>query len=163
MTKRTLFFIILFFYLTSLCGCEAFVRKFTRKPKKDQMSREEMVLQPEEYKSTMTKDEEYRQAFLYWKSWQDELINTLEKDANYKKLVVSTEQAIENVEQMRRLLTADKQKKLDSYLNRLRGLKNLIAEDIYVINYARHKSIAERIKMEMLKDFSYGKVKDSLI
>jgi len=162
MTRRIIFIAVFIFYLVSLSGCEAFVRKFTRKPKKDQLQREEMVLEPEEYKSTMTKDQEYRQAFLYWKSWQDELINALEKDANYKKLIVSTEQAIENAEQMRSLLISEKQKKLDNYLSRLRGLKSLITSDTYITNYARHKSIAERIKMDMLRDFAYNKVKDSL-
>ena len=39
-----------------LVGCEAFVRKFTRKPKKEDLPRTEMVLTPEEYKGPqMTK------------------------------------------------------------------------------------------------------------
>jgi len=31
-----------------LCGCEAFVRKFTRKPKKDEERAPQLVLAPEE-------------------------------------------------------------------------------------------------------------------
>ncbi|MFA5150687.1 MAG: hypothetical protein WC433_07270, partial [Candidatus Omnitrophota bacterium] len=74
-SKRRWFLLFTFYFLLfTLCGCEAFVRKFTRKSKKDKVP-VEMVLAPEEWKGPqMTKEEQYRQYFVFWQSWQDELI-----------------------------------------------------------------------------------------
>ena len=72
--------------LATLIGCEAFVRKFTRKSKNP--VEEVMVLAPEEYKGPQqTKEELYRQYFLFWKSWQDELIESLLQNKSNKKKV----------------------------------------------------------------------------
>ncbi|MBM3255730.1 MAG: hypothetical protein FJZ08_05460, partial [Candidatus Omnitrophica bacterium] len=63
--------VTIYLLLVSFLGCEAFVRKFTRKSKKEDLHREEMVLAPQEYqKPKLSKEEEYRQYLLYWKSWQ---------------------------------------------------------------------------------------------
>ncbi|MCX5709584.1 MAG: hypothetical protein NT088_02500 [Candidatus Omnitrophica bacterium] len=51
-------FVILLLVI-DLAGCEAFVRKFTRK-KKDQGPAEELVIVPEEYKDTRTTETKYR-------------------------------------------------------------------------------------------------------
>ena len=45
--KKTIFLFFCGFLILNMIGCEAFVRKFTRKAKKEQ--REEMVLVPQEY------------------------------------------------------------------------------------------------------------------
>lgn len=74
--RRTILLFFCGFLILNMIGCEAFVRKFTRKAKKEQ--REEMVLVPQEYqKPKLTKEQEYRHYFLYWQSWQDELIGSL--------------------------------------------------------------------------------------
>ena len=62
----------LFVMVCGLTGCEAFVRKFTRKPKKENLPQEELILVPEEYKGpNLTKEELYRQNLLFWGCWQD--------------------------------------------------------------------------------------------
>ena len=58
-----------------LYGCEAFVRKFTRKNKNETLAQEELVLTPEIYKNTASKEEQYRQYFIYWKAEDEELID----------------------------------------------------------------------------------------
>ena len=42
-------------FLFTLIGCAAFVRKFTRKRKKEDLPQEEMVLAPEEWKGPQMK------------------------------------------------------------------------------------------------------------
>jgi len=149
--------------LTTLLGCEAFVRKFTRKPKKENLPQEEMVLQPEEYRAPeMSKEELYRQYFLFWKSWHDELIESLSRDANHKKQIDCADEAIKNLEHLRTLLNEDKQKKLDIYLIQLNDLKGLIIKDLYGNSIASNRQSAERIKRNILKEFSYNKIKDYL-
>jgi len=152
------------FLIFSLIGCDAFVRKFTRKSKKEELPQEEMVLSPEEYKGpNMTKEELYRQYFLYWKSWQDELIAALSYNGNYKKQLGSADEAINNLENLRSLLNLKMQKKLDAYINQLKDLRDSIKKDPYGNNVANNRLTSERIKMDILHDFSYRAVKDYLI
>jgi hypothetical protein len=159
------FVIWILLFVIFLSGCDAFVRKFTRKPKKENLPREEMVLVPQVYKSTMTKDQMYQQYFLFWKSWQDELIESLSRSGsgNHKKQLSCIKEAIKNLVQLRLLLNLDMQKKLDLYLNQLNDLQKTIEQDVYGQDSARNRLTAERIKMRILRDFSYRKIKGSLV
>lgn len=151
-------------FIFSLLGCEAFVRKFTRKPKKENLPQEEMVISPQEYTGLqMSKEELYRQYLLFWKSWHDELISVLTKGANHKKQIDSANEAIKNLEQLKSLLPEEKQRKIKVYINRLSNLKSLITKDIYGTNIDENRSNAERIKRNILRDFSYNDVKGSLL
>ncbi len=153
----------LYFILSTLIGCDAFVRKFTRKSKKENLPKEELVLAPEEYKPPkMTKEEAYRQYFLYWKSWHDELINSLSGGSSHKKRMDCANETINNLEQLRLALQETRQKKIDVYINQLKDLKKEIAEDLYGNNLSASRLVAERIKRNILRDFSYNKIKDYL-
>jgi len=152
------------FLLFSLFGCEAFVRKFTRKPKTENIPQEEMVLAPEEYKGPqMSREELYRQYFLFWKSWQDEITNALSQKASHKRQISCAEEAIKNLNNLKGLLNEEKQKKLDIYIGELEELKGLIAEDYYGNNAYSYIHKAERIRRNILRDFSYQKIKDYLL
>ncbi len=157
--RRVTYLLGFCFLLVSLIGCDAFVRKFTRKTKKENLPREEIVVAPEEYKGpNMTKEELYRQYLMYWKSWQDELITSLSLGANHKKQVDCAEQAIKLLMSLRQLLKEDKQKKLDIYIGQLNNLKETIKEDAYGNNITASRMQAERIRRSILRDFSYNKV-----
>lgn len=149
--------------LLGMLGCEAFVKKFTRKPKKDRMPQEELVLAPEEYQPPrMSREEAYRQSFLYWKSWHDELIQSLLSGTNHKKQTDCARQALENLLQLRSLLDEASQKSLDTYIDRMRSLEESISNDVYSSNQARNRLSAEHLKQDILRDFSYERVKDHL-
>lgn len=145
-----------------LCGCEAFVRKFTRKPKKEE-TKKEIVLVPQDYSpSDMPVEERYRQYFLFWKSWQEELISALSPSESHKRRKGCAEEAIKNLGSLRPLLYEEKQKDLDVYLDQMRRLKDQISQDIYGANLTRHKTKAESLRREVLRVFSYPKVKAHL-
>ncbi|MCX5702408.1 MAG: hypothetical protein NTW64_05510 [Candidatus Omnitrophica bacterium] len=151
------------FLIINLLGCDAFARKFTRKSKEDDLPKEQMVLVPEEYKSNLTKEEEYRQSLLYWKSWQDELISSLSTGANHKKQIDCVSEAIKNLMNLRVLLNTEMQKKLDGYIIQLENLKESISKDVYGNSIVNNRMTAERIKRNILRDFPYNKMKDSLV
>lgn len=163
--RKLRIFIFLFgtwFVIFGLLGCEAFVRKFTRKPKK-RMPEVEMVLAPQEYTSLFSdKEEEYRQYFLYWQSWQDEFINALLYAKSHKKQMSCLDEAIKNLTQVKSLLIADKQKDLDSYIKQLCDLKNELSKDTYTTNANLYRNRAEKIKRGILKSYCYRKAKDYL-
>ncbi|MBN1913943.1 MAG: hypothetical protein JW788_06035, partial [Candidatus Omnitrophica bacterium] len=153
-----------YFLLFTFFGCEAFVRKFTRKPKKRDISEQEMVLVPEEYvKPQVSSEEQYRGYFLYWKSWQDELISSLRQGANHKKQIESVAEVIKNLEVLKELLSReDKRKGLEEYLAQSVALKESITKDAYGSSVATNRLQAERLKRNILRDFSYREIKDCL-
>lgn len=143
----------------SLVGCDAFVRKFTRKSKKENIPQEEMVLAPEDYKGPgMSKEELYRQYFLFWKSWADELIESLLQRKSQKKQLDCAEEGIKNLINLRALLNETTQQKLDVYISELKDLKSAVGKDLYGNNAANNAHDAERIKINILQKFSYDKI-----
>lgn len=162
-TVQTNIFVILLILVSfSLVGCEAFARKFTRKHKKP-TTKEEPVLVPQEYSiSDISIEDRYRQYFLFWKSWQQELITALDAHGSYKKRVSCINEAINNLEQLRGFLFEEKQKELDAYLGRLRQLETNLSEDFYGRKLQVHKRKAEGLKRNIIKDFSYSAVKNHL-
>ncbi len=161
--KKIFSVVIMGVLVFGLLGCDAFIRKFTRKPKKDRESRVRPVLVPKEYASTMTPEELYQQYFLFWKAWQDELIQSLLATTNYKKQNNCVEQATSNLLRIRAMLVPEKQQELDKYIGQLDDLGDQLGDDPYGTNSASNRLAAERIKMEVLRDFSYSKVKDYLV
>lgn len=158
--KRWVTVLLLGMLLFNLAGCEAFTRKFTRKSKK--APQVEMVLAPEEYKPNMTKEELYRRYFLFWKSWQDELISALDYNASLKKKVDCAQEAIKNLMGMRRLLVDPAQKNLDVYIAKSRDLLSDIRKDVYGADNMHNSDTAGRIKADIERGFIYPKVKNYL-
>jgi len=146
-----------------LSGCDAFVRKFTRKKKKDSLPREEMVLEPQEYKPTMSKEQLYRQYFLFWQSWQDELTEALARSTNHKKQVSCVDQAMKNLLFLRDMLGGEKQKQLDVLVAQLKDLQDGVKADTYGTNAFINRGTSDRLKMRIKREFSYDKVKGSIV
>lgn len=160
--KQNLIPFLSFLLIINLAGCEAFVRKFTRKSKKDKAP-VEMVLVPEEWTGPkMTKEQLYRQYYNFWQSWQEELINVLTQKASLKKRVDCAQQAIKNIVSMRGMLNETKQKQLDVYLRQMNDLLSAIKSDIYGASNNSNRQSAERVKRNILQSFSYPDIKGDL-
>jgi len=143
----------------SLLGCEAFVRKFTRKPKKENLPAEELVLVPEIYDVSELSDEElYRLYFLLWQSWHDELINSLVPGANHKKQVSCAEEALKNLIGLKAFLSEGDKKNLVPYIDDLEDLRGSIIEDLYSNQSAENRFIAERLRRNIKREFSYDRI-----
>lgn len=160
--KRIVIVFLFCILLVNLAGCESFTRKFTRKSKKtDQVV--EMVLTPEEYKGPgMTKEQLYRQYFLFWKSWQDELINSLTYNASLKKKIDCAKEALKNLINMRTLFAASAQNNFDSYIARSNDLIFDMQSDIYGSNNSRNIQVAEHLKSDIQRGFIYPKIRNYL-
>jgi len=148
---------------STLLGCEAFVKKFTRKPNKEKAP-EEMVLQPEEYPSLFKNNQEaYQQYFLYWQSWQEELGNALLSVNSQKKQLSCIDQAIKNLTQLKTLLDEGKAAALDAYIQQSLALREDIAADIYAQNTNANRFAAEKLKRNIMRNFSYSKTKNHIL
>ena len=162
MIQKTMILILGLFLLVNAVGCEAFVRKFTRKSKSKPA--EEMVLVPEEWKGLqMTKEQLYRQHLLFWQSWQDELITALTEKSSLKKRKDCIEQALKSLDGMRSLLKETNKKQLDVYIKEMRSLQADISSDIYANSNNANRREAEKLRRNILQRFSYNDVKRDLV
>jgi len=157
------FFVLLagVFFVSGLCGCESFSRKFTRH-KKEPLKAEEMVLEPQQYNNDQrSKEEIYREYFLYWESWQDEFIDSLTSDTpNRKRQADNLKEAVKNLMSMRDMLDQQRQDLMGTYITKLLDLETAISMDIYNAAIPQHRMRAERIKRDILSLFSYHRIKD---
>lgn len=160
--KSIIYFCFLFFVLCSLTGCEAFVRKFTRKSKKVVL--EEPVIQPQEYPQTaLSREELYRDYFLFWETWADELLNFLKEDANAKKQKACANEALDNLIKMQSLLNEEKSAALQQLIEEFSILKNILSENSFNradLSYLRNK--LEKIKAKAHRGFIFSKVKKDM-
>ena len=160
--KRILSVLLFCFLLLDLLGCESFTRKFTRKSKKSPAA-VEMLLAPEEYKGpNMTKEELYRQYYLYWGSWQDELINALTLKSSLKKKVDCAQEALKNLVNMKMMMVVDAQKNFDLEIAKLNVLLADLKTDLYGANDSWNLRVAERIKSSIHKNLIYPKIRNYL-
>ncbi|MFA5093048.1 MAG: hypothetical protein WC543_03805 [Candidatus Omnitrophota bacterium] len=160
--KKAFCFLLLSFLLLNLVGCESFARKFTRKNKKSNQPIQ-MVLAPEEYKGPdMSKEELYRQYFIYWKAWQDELINALTQKSSLKKKVDCAQEALKNLVNMKMQLLLEAQKNFDPTLARFSELLTDLNNDVYGNRDNSNRQEATQIKANIMRDFAYAKVRNYL-
>ncbi len=144
-------------------GCEAFVRKFTRKPKKDKDKKEEMVLVPVEYNTQKSsKQDLYQQYYLFWVAWQDQLIDSLRYETNRKRSIGCASEAVGNLEQMQKILRKEKQDELAVYIKQSKDLVTAMDEDPYRSKADSYLAAANRLKTQIQKKFSFKKIKGSL-
>ncbi|MDP1853381.1 MAG: hypothetical protein Q8L26_04180 [Candidatus Omnitrophota bacterium] len=136
-------------------------KKFVRKPKAEP-KQEEPLLMPEEYNPEFNKDVLYKDYLVYWRSWHDELIASLEANLSHKKQVDCAQEAIVNLGKLRGLLNEEKQKVLDVYLEELKALRDDIKEGASGANLSiiKHKLTINR--RNILHNFMYSKVKEDL-
>jgi hypothetical protein len=148
--------------VAGLTGCEALGRKFTRKTKETEKLNEP-VLVPQEYPSLFKNSAEaYRQYLFYWKSWQDELLNAITNHSSPKKKASCIDEGVKNLVFMKNYLQEQKQKGLEAYIKQLLDLKGDVQNDLYSTNDTLERMKAEKIKRNILRDYSFDKVKGSL-
>ncbi|MFH0826691.1 MAG: hypothetical protein V1923_02205 [Candidatus Omnitrophota bacterium] len=163
MKSKTILLVTSYCLVLTLTGCDAFVRKFTRKPKTQEFPEGEMILAPVEYEPiAMSSRQRYQQDFLFWKTWQDELIVSLQEKRSQKKQLDCIKQAIKNLESLRPLLKDELRESLERYIKQEEGLLDSIEKDVYGGQTSANMFSAERIKRNILRDLAYGKIKGHL-
>ncbi|HAJ56946.1 MAG TPA: hypothetical protein DCL35_04165 [Candidatus Omnitrophica bacterium] len=145
-------------------GCETLRKKFVRKRKKTE-STEPMVIVPRDYSAhPFPSDVLYKQYFVYWKSWNQELVSSLIDKLSYKKILDCAQQSLVNLRKMKDLLADEKANELQVYIDRTQDLeariehaKNLPPSQMNMLKYD-----AERILSTVNRNFDSRKMKDHL-
>ncbi|MFA6141697.1 MAG: hypothetical protein WC738_00175 [Candidatus Omnitrophota bacterium] len=156
--RRTISWILVFFMLANLTGCEALSKKFRRKPKKTVKA--PRLYQVKKYEKKPT-PELYKKHYAYWESWQSELIQVLGQ--NRKKDLLCIDQIISNLQDMQNMLVPEKGKEMESHIQRLITVKGtIINTELTKANAGYVLRILEREDRLITKCFAYRKVKDFL-
>jgi len=151
--------IIIIALCISIAGCAGIQRKFARKKQKEEKS--PPIVTTYDYPIEQRLDELYKKRFLFWKSWQGELIDRM--DDTYKKRIECYDELIQNLSEMQKYLNDEKYKELEGFTVEIKSL----SPDVKKINLTnsekyRIKQILEKTKRLIDKKFSYSKVKDFL-
>jgi len=151
--------IIIIALCISIAGCAGIQRKFARKKQKEEKA--PPIVTTYDYPIEQRMDELYKKRFLFWKSWQGELIDRM--DDSYKKRIECYDELIQNLSEMQKYLNDEKYKELESFTAEIKSLD----PDIKKINLTnsekyRIRQTLEKTKRLIDKKFSYSKVKDSL-
>ena len=152
--KRLLIF-ILCFVLTG-CGPQ-WKRKFVRK-RAEHKPEQVFVYEPREYQKA-SNSELYKKGFLFWKAWQEELVNKLgDNKANDLRVFI---EVLKNLDEMKNCLNDEKAKELDGYARRLEALyKEYKSGDFSVTQSRQMRQDLDRLMLKMDKVFRYSRVKE---
>jgi hypothetical protein len=140
-------------------GCAGFQRKFARK--KTEEARPQAVVTTYDYAKELRVDELYKKRFLYWKSWQGELIDRMED--GYKKRAECYDELMQNLLEMQKYLNDEKYKELGAFIIDIKSIDADVREiDLTNNEKYRISQLLEKTKRLIDKRFSYRKVKDYL-
>lgn len=158
MDRRFIYGVIIVLCI-SITGCASLQRKFTRK-KKDEIKPLPIVT-TYDYAKELRVDELYKKRFLFWKSWQGELIYRM--DDTYKKRAECYDQLIQNLLEMQSYLNDEKYKELDAFIAEIRTVDPSVKKiDLTKTEKYKITQLLEKTKRLVDKRFSYSRVKDSL-
>ncbi|MBU0759811.1 MAG: hypothetical protein KKC66_00575 [Candidatus Omnitrophica bacterium] len=151
--------IIIFLLCVSLCGCAGLQRKFARKKKDEE--RPAPVITTYDYAKDRRVDELYKKHFLFWKSWQTELINRM--GATYKKRAECFDFTVSSLEEIKKYLKGPKSTELEKFITKIKTIDPEIRElRLSRSQQYRMKHLLETTKRQIDRQFSYTKVKDDL-
>lgn len=146
--------------VVSLVGCEAFRRKFVRKPQAK--ASEESFYAPKTYpKRPGAIGDEYSEYYAFWKRSQEELIGCL--NGYYKKQIASSKRTIDNLTSMRDMLKQEKAGQLTEYIKELNLIQKEIKESHGFFTPGKVTKLSIKltnIYNDVRKNYSYNKVKD---
>ncbi len=144
----------------SIAGCAGVERKFSRKKHKEEKN-SPVVVTTYEYAKEQRVDELYKKRFLFWKSWQGELIDRM--GDGYKKRTDCYEELMQNLEEMQKYLNDEKYKELAVFIAEIKSIDPDVKKiDLTNSETYRIAQLLEKTRRLIDKRFSYSHVKDSL-
>ena len=143
----------------SIAGCAGMQRKFTRKKKEE--AKTLPIVTTYDYAKEHRVDELYKKRFLFWKSWQGELIDRM--NDTYKKRIKCYDELMQNLVEMQKYLNDEKYKELETFITEIKSVDPDVRKiDLTNSEKYRIAQVLEKTKRRIDKRFSYTHVKGSL-
>jgi hypothetical protein len=140
-----------------MAGCGGLQRKFARK--KTEETRISPVITTYDYSKELRAEELYKKHFLFWKSWQTELIDRL--SGTYKKRAECYNYAIMSLYEMKKYLKEPKAAELEEFITMIKSVDPEVKEPrLSRSQQYRIGNMLESARRRIDRQFSYKKVKD---
>jgi hypothetical protein len=157
--KRFLMYIFILVLSISFVGCAGIQRKFTRKKKKEEVPAP--VITTYDYKKDLRVSELYKKHFLYWKTWQDELIERI--DEGYKKRIECYDNLVMHLMEFGKYLVDSKTKELEPFIKKIKSIDpDIRKKRLSKSEENKMRNLLEKSRRQIDRGFSYPKVKDFL-
>ena len=146
-------------------GCEPLRKKFIRQKKKDQQDTSGVIpiLEPIDYPEPVYSPlKEYQKHYSMWKVWQRELLTGLEQAASAKQELYDLDQILAQLQEMEKLLVADKQAKLSSLTAQFESLKDQLSQQGPFRNTSSIKLKIESLGKTIREEYKFEKMKEHL-
>ena len=111
--KKTVLILAVAVAVINMSGCETLKKKFTRKQNTKKVT---PVLVPQDYKGIYPNAVLYSNHFNYWRSWTEDLMDCLDTQGSNKRERLAATRAVEDLQRMQELLTAEKREELTKYI-----------------------------------------------
>jgi len=159
MIRKILVIILIVLIGLEVTGCGPLKRKFTRKKKKGTPPPVYYELEKYSREPNMVL---YKRHYIYWKTWQEELINKI--GDKHKKDIRYADGIISNLQDMRRLLAKEKGHELTVFIDEMKKIKEKLNDrSLRGANKIRIKNTLEKRYRKIKREFSYTKVADYVL
>jgi len=158
-TLRISVLILAVMLIVETSGCAAFKKKFTR-PRKE-VKFEPVYFEPEVY-GKKPNSVLYKQYYIFWKTWHEELISRI--DQTHQKAVRCASETVINLNSMKKFLAGEKADKLQAYIDEMTNVKGeLNKRYLSSASKMRMKRKLETAYRQIKREFAYKKVIDHIL
>ena len=162
--KKFLFLFLASMILMTSIGCESLRKKFVRQKKQDQKEEFIPVLDPIDYPAAIhSPEQDYKKAYGLWKVWNREYLQEVDVNENDKRQRYLLNEAISQVEEMKKLVKEEKQAVFVPVLKDLNALRDSYETPAMVRRASATKRVAEQNAKIILNELNPVKMKDLLI
>lgn len=144
----------------SVSGCASFKKKFVRKPKETE--KPTPIVHTKDYTQEYGNLFLYEKHYLFWKYWQEELINTLNsKHSNRKKEAKCSYSALDELKTLSNYLNPEGKKILAPYIAELENItQRLLSRKPVNSRVSKFKRELEKHKRNVQRIFFYKNVEE---
>lgn len=148
-------FTFYFLLSTSLCGCASFKKKFVRKPK--DIEKPTPIMHTKDYTQEYPNILLYKKHYLFWRYWQEELINSL--GSNRKKEFRCARSALDELKALGNYLIPEGKESLAPYIAELESItKQILSKRLIGSQVSKLKRELEKHKRNVQRSFFYKDV-----
>ena len=148
-----------------LSGCEPLRKKFIRKKKKEREETTESIpiLEPMEYPAKVdTPQDMYKYHYSLWQVWHKELINDILDNASQKHALFSLSQVILHLEEIKKLLSEEKQDVLSKDIKSLEIMQDDFRSSLSNRDETTLKLKLESMEKRIRKAYAFKNIQESI-
>ena len=138
-------------------GCTPLRKKFTRKKKKNGEASQKFipVLEPIDYAEKIYSPlEKYKHHYSLWKVWDKDLLQTIDRDGSDKRQKYLLVQTIEQLEEMKKILSEEKKTEFTILIDDLREVQEVYKKQAMMRNTFSIKKKIERNASKIRNQFA---------